>query len=208
MNPTELEMEFERAWADSAYTRARQPDRDVNQVLAEWYQTSKPLVFTRTMLWDLEVRKAYNPGDYIPFVVRAGSHRVWGRAVDGSGERFLRSSEQRLWLRPDEYGTVLERVHLNHREQKATFIGASALTDPDGRHVRAGTGQPIFHVEHSVGGSETEPLNRWRIVHLTHGVDGRVLEPFSGMAQEVWLPEYVEIYIRRDLDTGLSRRAP
>ncbi len=208
MDRAELEMEFGRAWADSAYTRARQPDRDVNQVLAEWYQTSKPLVFTRTMLWDLEVRKAYNPGDYIPFVVRAGSARVWGRAVDGSGERFLRSSEQRLWLRPDEYGTVLERVHLNHREQKATFIGASALTDPDGRHVRAGTGQPIFHVEHSVGGSDTEPLNRWRIVHLTDGVDGRVLELFSGMAQEVWLPEYVEIYIRRDLDTGLTRRAP
>jgi len=128
--------------------------------------------------------------------------------VEDSGECFLRSSEQRLWLRPGEYGTVLERMFLNHRKQKATFIGALGLTDPDGRQVRAGTGQPIFHVEHSVGGSETEPLNRWRIVHLTQGVDDRLLERFSAMAQEVWLPEYVEIYIRGDLDTELSRREP
>ena len=208
MSPTELELEFERAWADTANTRARQPDRDVNQVLSASYRTSKPLAFTRTLLWDLEVRKAYNPGKYIPFVVRAESARVWGRQVEGSGEYFLRSSEQRLWLRPDEYGAVLERVHLNHPEQKATFIGALALTDPDGRQVRAGTGQPIFHVEHSVGGSETEPLNCWRIVHLTQGVDDRLLERFSAMAREVWLPEYVEIYIWGDLDTELTRREP
>lgn len=207
-NRSELEAEFERAWADTAYTRAQPPDHDVNQVLSARYRTSKPLVFTRTMLWDVEVRKAYNPGEYIPFVVLAGSARVWGRRADASGEYFLRSSEQRLWLRPDEYGAVLERVHLDHREQKATFIGSPALNDADGHHVRAGTGQPIFHVEHSVGGSEIRPLNRWRIVHLTRAVDDRLLEVFSSMAQEVWLPEYIEIYIRRDLDVELSRREP
>jgi hypothetical protein len=205
-NLSKLEAEFERAWADTAHTRARQPDHDVNQVLAAWYHTSKPLVFTRTMLWDVEVRKAYNPGEYIPFVVRARSAHVWGRRVDAGGEYFLRSSEQRLWLRPDEYGTVLERVYLNHQQQKATFIGASAVTDADGHHVRAGSGQPIFHVEHSVGGSETRPLNRWRIVHLTRAVDDRLLEVFSGMAREVWLPEYIAIYMQRDPDMEVSRR--
>src|SRR5262249_32226011 len=56
-------------------------------------------------------------------------------------------------LRPGEYGTVLERVYLNHQEQKATFIGTSSVTDAAGHQVLAGTGQPIFHVEHSVGGS-------------------------------------------------------
>lgn len=207
-NRSELEAEFERAWADTAYTPAQPPDHDVNQVLSARYRTSKPLVFTRTVLWDVEVHKAYNPGEYIPFVVLAGSTRVWGRRADDSGEYFLRSSEQRLWLRPDEYGAVLERVHLDHREQKATFIGSTALTDADDHHVRAGTGQPIFHVEHSVGGSETRPLNRWRIVHLTRAVDDRLLEVFSSMAQEAWLPEYIEIYIRRDLDVELSRREP
>jgi len=205
---SELEGEFERAWADTANTRAQPPDHDVNRVLAASYRIRKPLVFTRTMLWDVEVRKAYNPAEYIPFVVRAGSARVWDRRVDAGGEYFLRSSEQRLWLRPDEYGTVLERVYLNHQEQKATFIGASAVTDADGHQVRAGAGQPIFHVEHSVGGSETRPLNRWRIVHLTRAVDDRILEVFAGMAREVWLPEYIEIYIRRDLDIELSRREP
>jgi len=207
-NRSELEAEFERAWADTAHTRAQPPDHDVNQMLAAWYDTSKPLVFTRTMLGDVEVRKAYSPGEYIPFVVRAGSLRVWDRRVDAGGEYFLRSSEQRLWLRPGEYGTVLERVYLNHQEQKVTFIGASAVTDADGHRLPAGTGQPIFHVEHSVGGSETRPLNRWRIVHLTRAVDDRLLQVFSGMAQEVWLPEYIEIYIRRDLDVELSRREP
>ena len=97
---------------------------------------------------------------------------------------------------------------MNHQEQKATFIGASSVTDAAGHQVLAGTGQPIFHVEHSVGGSETRPLNRWRIVHLTRRVDDRLLELFSGMAQDVWLPEYIEIYIRRDLDLELSRREP
>ena len=207
-NRSELEAEFERAWADTAHTRAQPPDHDVNQMLAAWYDTSKPLVFTRTMLGDVEVRKAYSPGEYIPFVVRAGSLRVWDRRVDAGGEYFLRSSEQRLWLRPGEYGTVLERVYLNHQEQKVTFIGASAVTDADGHRLPAGTGQPFFHVEHSVGGSETRPLNRWRIVHLTRAVDDRLLQVFSGMAQEVWLPEYIEIYIRRDLDVELCRREP
>src|SRR5262249_56984998 len=64
-NRSQLEAELERAWADTAHTRAQLPEHDVNQVLAAWYDTSKPLVFTRTMLWDVEVRKAYNPGDYI-----------------------------------------------------------------------------------------------------------------------------------------------
>jgi len=205
---SELEAEFERAWTDNVHTRAQLPDRDVNQVLAASYRVSKPLVFTRTMLWDVEVRKAYDPALYIPFVVLAGSARVWDRRADAGGEYFLRSSEQRLWLRPDEHGTVLERVHLNHREQRVTFIGASAVTDADGHQVRAGTGQPVFHVEHSVGGSETWPLNSWRIVHLTPAVDDRLLEVFTGLAQDVWLPEYIEIYIRRDLDMELSRREP
>ena len=30
----------------------------------------------------------------------------------------------------------------------------------DGTLLRAGAGQPLFHVEHSVGGTELRPLNR------------------------------------------------
>ncbi len=51
------EGEFERAWADPRNTRVEPPSVDVNRVLAEHYRTSEPLTFTRTMLWDMEVRK-------------------------------------------------------------------------------------------------------------------------------------------------------
>jgi len=76
----ELEAEFERAWADTANTRARPPDHDVNRVLAASYRMRKPLVFTRTMLWDVEVRKAYNPAEYIPFVVGGRERACLGSA--------------------------------------------------------------------------------------------------------------------------------
>jgi len=55
------------------YTRAVQPEIDINRVLQERYETSEPLTFTRTMLWDVEQRKAAAPGTYIPFVVRESS---------------------------------------------------------------------------------------------------------------------------------------
>jgi hypothetical protein len=47
--------------------------------------------------------------------------------------------------------------------------------------LRGGTGQPLFQVEHLVGGTEPRPLNRWRIVHLTDA-PGRLIEGFEDMA--------------------------
>ena len=90
------EGEFQRAWADPSNTRPEVPPVDVNRVLAEHYRTSEPLTFTRTMLWDMEVRKAWRPDRYIPSVVREGSAHTWGRrsAADGT-ESFVRSSQQR-----------------------------------------------------------------------------------------------------------------
>ncbi len=154
----------------------------------------------------VEVRKAARPADYIPFTVRAGSASVWGRReAPGGGEYFLRSSTQRLWLRPDRFATVLERVYLNHRKQRVTFLGALELEDSAGKRLHAGTTQPVFHVEHSVGGAELRPLNLWRIVHLTDRVDDRLLARFDDVAGQVWLPEYIEIYIRSDLGLELTR---
>jgi hypothetical protein len=49
---------FERAWVDLRFTRFALPSIDVNDVLARGYRTSEPLTFTRTMLWDMEVKKA------------------------------------------------------------------------------------------------------------------------------------------------------
>ncbi len=85
------EGEFRRAWDDHSNTRFELPAVDVNRVLAEHYRTGEPLTFTRTMLWDMEVRKAWRPDRYIPSVVREGSAHTWGRrsAADGT-ESFVR----------------------------------------------------------------------------------------------------------------------
>ncbi len=201
------EGEFQLAWADPSNTRVEPPPVDVNRVLAEHYRTSEPLTFTRTMLWDMEVRKAWTPDRYIPSVVREGSADTWRRrsAADGT-ESFVRSSQQRLWLEPAEYVLVLEQVCLNPTQQKVTFIGAAELPDRDRNLLRAGARQPLFHVEHSVGGDESRPLNRWRIVHLTERPEHRLVERFTLMANDVWLPEFIEIYIRNDLNIKLTRR--
>ncbi len=201
------EGEFQQAWADPSNTRIELPPVDVNRVLAEHYRTGEPLTFTRTMLWDMEVRKAWRPDLYIPSVVQEGTAQAWGRrsAADGT-ESFVRSSQQGLWLEPAEYGLVLEPVCLNPTQQKVTFIGAAELPDRDGNILRAGVQQPRFHVEHSVGGEESRPLNTWRIVHLTDRPDSRIVEPFKLLANEVWLPEFIEIYIRSDLNIQLTRR--
>ncbi len=200
------EGEFQRAWADPSNTRPELPPVDVNRVLAEHYRTSEPLTFTRTMLWDMEVRKAWRPDRYIPSVVREGSAHTWGgrSAADGT-ESFARSSQQRLWLEPAEYGLVLEQVCLNLTQQKVTFIGAAELPDPDRNILHAGAGQPLFHVEHSVDGDESRPLNRWRIVHLTDRSERKLVERLTRIARDVWLPEFIEIYIWSDLNIKLTR---
>jgi len=201
------EGEFQRAWADPSNTRFELPPVDVNRVLAEHYRTSEPLLFTRTMLWNMEVRKAWRPDRYIPSVVREGTADAWGRssAADET-ESFVRSSQQRLWLAPEEYGLVLEQVCVNPTEGKVSFIGAMELPDRDSNPLYASAGQPLFHVEHSVDGDESKPLNRWRIAHVTDGPEHRLTERFTLMANDLWLPEFIEIYIRNDLNIKLTRR--
>jgi len=200
------EEEFERAWADPGNTRIELPPVDINLVLSRYYRTNQPLRFTRTMLWDMEVKKAFRPDLYIPSVVMEDSSRYWRRrsAADGT-ESFLRCSRQRLRLKPSERGLVLEQVLLNPARQIATFIGAAELLDGDGNLLRAGKRQPLFHVEHSVDGGEFRPLNRWRIVYLTDRPEQKLIERFT-LAKDAWLREFVEIYIRRDLKIGLTRR--
>ena len=200
------EEEFQRAWTDRRNTRIELAPVDVNRVLARYYRTNKPLTFTRTMLWDMEVKKAFRPDLYIPSVVSEGSSRCWRRqAAAGGAESFVRCSRQRLRLKPSERGLVLEQVRLDPARQSATFIGAAELLDGEGTLLRAGRRQPLFHVEHSVDGAEFRPLNRWRIVYLTDRPEQKLIERFA-LATDVWLREFVEIYIRRDLKIELTRR--
>src|SRR5262249_31702204 len=168
--------------------------------------TGRPLAFTRGMLWDMEVRKAAHPGSYIRYVVQAGSDRSWNQHDGDGGEYLDRCSMQRQWLHPERDQPILARAFLNHGEQKVTFLGVPELAGPDGTLLHAGTGQPLFHVEHSVGGSEARPVNRWRIVHLTEAVDDRLIAVFDGMAASPWLAEHTEIYIRENLGIDLARK--
>jgi hypothetical protein len=199
------EKEFARAWADPRNTPGARPGVDVNAVLAAHYRLSKPLEFTRTMLWDMEVRKARRPDQYIPSVVRAGSAGVWNeRKLPNGHETFYRKSDQRQRLVPGTYGLVLEQVRINPTLQKVTFIGAAELPDADGTMLHATTLSPLFHVDHGVSGTETQPVNDWRIVHLTDGPDQELLARFKKSAN-VYLYEFIEVYIRDVLGIELAR---
>ncbi|WP_163506246.1 hypothetical protein [Fodinicola acaciae] len=192
---------FAQAWDDPANTRYEMRPIDVNAVLAERYEVSEPLVLTRTMLWDIEVRKARRPDIYIPRVVAEGSAQAWG-----GDDTYVRRSSQRLWLEPHRHGLIIEQTHLDHASQTVTFIGAASHPGPDGAPLRATTDQPLFHVEHAVGGTEDQPLNLWRTVHLTAEPDQRIVDVFARIDEDPWLPIFVEIYVRDVLRIGLTRR--
>lgn len=182
--PSPFEAEFARAWDTPGHTRYQLPNIDINQVLAARYTTSKP---------------------YIPYVVQAGTDRSWNQHPGDGGDYLDRCSMQRQWLDSRRYQLILERAFLNHTEQTVTFLGVAELTGPDSTLLHAGTSQPLFHVEHSVGGTEQQPENRWRIIHLTKAVDEQLTAVFEHMAADPWLPEHTEIYIRHNLGIELTR---
>lgn len=100
---------------------------------------------------------------------------------------------------------MIEHVHLDHDNHRAFFIGAPRFTTPDGRQLVAGTAQPLFHVEHSVSGTEQRPLNHWRIVHLTTTPDPAMIAYFAAMAQDPYLRIFHEVYLRNDVGLDLVR---
>src|SRR6266702_7747051 len=89
--------EFEAAWNDPRTTSVELPPVDVNRTLAEQYLVAPPTRMTRTQVWDMEVKKAWDPLTYIPYVVSEGG--CWGRRrlPDGS-ERWERASQQVGWI--------------------------------------------------------------------------------------------------------------
>ena len=119
-------------------------------------------------------------------------------------ERFLRASQQRPW-KGDAYGQVLEEVYLSSREYRILALGRAELVSEDGRPVRASGHQPLFHVEHSVGGTDTQPLNLWRIVHLTPEKDDALSQRLVTAQAEV-LRQFIAIYVEQTLGRKLTRR--
>jgi hypothetical protein len=197
------EQDYRQAWTDPSHTRFELPPVNVNKVLRDRYRVTPDAPVTRTMIWDMETRKAWAPLTYIPYVVSDG--HSWGRRrlSDGS-DRFSRWSMQKGWIAPGE-GRVLEDVFVNGAQQSIFFFGRERMTAEDGSELAASTLQPIFHVRHGVGGAEEEPLNLWSIVLLTPASDPRYHEPFERMVREGWLPGFIEIYIGKDLGRQLAR---
>ncbi|KAL7793695.1 hypothetical protein V8C37DRAFT_377916 [Trichoderma ceciliae] len=179
---------------------------NVNRVIRSGHYDADPdLIYTKTQLWDMEVKKAHNPAKYLRHVLRPGSLQVFNVQRNGPTETFVRVSDQRTWLDPTKYNTVIERVFLDHDEEKAFFIGVSEVEGPDGRKIVAGTEQPLFYVEHSVVGTENEPLNVWRIVHLDKDENGKLKDVFKQLTASPYLREFNEVYIREDLGKKLDR---
>lgn len=195
------EREYRTAWDNPAHTRFELPPVNVNKVLRDRYRMRPSRALTRTAIWDMERKKAWDPRTYIPYVVLAGGSC---RETLPDGERFSRASMQKGWIAPGE-GRVLEDVYLSDAKQRIVFLGRERMRGEHSDELRASGFQPIFHVAHGVGGSEDEPLNLWSIVLLTPAEDRRYHRPFEDMVAAGWLPGFIEIYIAKDLGVELSR---
>jgi hypothetical protein len=194
--------EYRAAWDNLAHTRFELPPVNVNKVLRDRYRMRPQKALTRKDIWDMERRKAWDPATYIPYMVVDGGS--WGRETLPDGERFSRASTQHGWIAQGD-GRVLEDVYLSDATQSIFFLGRERMRGEDGRELTASDFQPIFHVEHGVGGAEDEPLNLWSIVLLTPENDPRYHRPFEQMVAAGWLPGFIEIYIARDLRVELQR---
>jgi hypothetical protein len=194
---------YREAWADPAHTRFELPPVNVNKVLRDRYRMEPQRLVTRTEIWDMEARKAWDPRTFIPYVVSEA--RSYGREklADGS-YRFCRASMQRGWI-AERYGRVLEDTYVSDAEQAVFFMGRATMPGENGEELAASDLQPVFHVEHAAGGSEDEPLNIWSIVLLTETNDPRYEQPFKEMVRAGLLPGFIEIYIEKNLGMKLSR---
>jgi hypothetical protein len=199
---SKAKQEFEQAWQLPQHTCIELEAIDVNDLLQHYYFTSEPVHLTKALVWDAEAKKAWDPRTYIPQVVARG--QSWGRQPLPNGEEcFLRESQQRAW-KTDTCGQVLEEVYLSPREHGILFLGRAEFRRDDGPPLQAGSHQPLFHVEHAVGGTDARPLNRWRIVHLTTGKDDALMKRQLGTAEV--LREFFAIYVEKDLRIKLTRR--
>lgn len=200
----EAEKEFEKCWRNAKYTSIKLDDVDVNQTLS-YYETQKPVHFTRKMLWDMEKKKAWNPGNYISYVIREGSAKSWEKhkCPETDGEIFVRCSAQRKWLNPEVFEEVYEEVYVNDKDQIVTFLGVKRLP---GNVNDIHPTQPIFHVQHGVAGNENRPLNTWRIIHLTEESNKNLIEHFNGFNDPTILPGFIKAYIEKDLKIPIRKK--
>lgn len=95
-NCLDAEAEFEACWRNPKYTAIQLDDVDINYTLS-FYSMQKPIHFTKTMLWDMEKKKAWNPANYISYVIKEDSAKSWDKhfCPQSNGELFVRCSAQK-----------------------------------------------------------------------------------------------------------------
>jgi hypothetical protein len=81
------EREYNEACSAPSSTRFELAPIDVNKTLKERYRVSPERTLTRTMIWDMETKKAWDPLSYIPYVVSQA--RSWGRTTLRDGTTRL-----------------------------------------------------------------------------------------------------------------------
>jgi chromate reductase len=195
--------EFERAWEQPGHTRIETEAVDVNEFLRRSYSMTDGIRLSGQMLWDAEVAKAWDPGTYIPGVVLEG--KSWGRKTLSDGKpSFVRSSRQVAWKTDNVPGVVLEEVYLDPTSRSVLFLGRSELSEANGDVVEADAHQPLFFVEHAVTGTEEQPLNRWRIVHLTASEDPALIERQAREGSAGWLGGFLAKFLELELDVKLT----
>jgi hypothetical protein len=195
--------EFERCWHAPNATRFELPVIGVNEILSERYIMRPQINLTRSMIWDMECKKALDPSTYVPYVISEAG--LWGRRRLADGcDHFIRWSTQKAWL-AEQRGRVIESVFIDHSNQRIIFLGIAETRSEDGQTISAIDYQPLVHVEHAAGGSEHDPYNLWKIVFLTNIKDVRYIQPFESMAMAGLLPGYLKIYIEKDLNIELRQ---
>ena len=58
--------EFEKCWHDPNATRFELPVIGVNEILSKRYIMKPETNLTRSMIWDMECKKALDPSTYVP----------------------------------------------------------------------------------------------------------------------------------------------
>ncbi len=193
---------FAEAWNAPRNTTFTAPPIRINEVLAK--SADLELRLTGGMLWDAEVRKALDPARYVPSIF--GSSRCFGREghADGS-ETLWRASQQRAW-KTGQLVTVVERVRIDPVRRTIHFLGEQRAMDEQGNTVTATEAQPRFNVEHSVEGTEDDPVVAWRIVHETNHPDPSLVEVLRQRLTADSLPEYIAVYVRERLGAPAPQR--
>ena len=72
------------AFDDQHNTRFGFPEANSNGIIGSHHNVDIPFTYDAHQLWDMEVRKAYQPDQYLHHIVPPGSLKIFSRSWKGS----------------------------------------------------------------------------------------------------------------------------